>query len=60
MALHEAVFGAIADLAHGAINLVAKKLGNSEVQVKQIESYLFWFVFLSSISFICYIKLKYS
>ncbi len=60
MALHEAVFQAVADLTHGAINEVAKKFGKSEVHVKQIESYLFWFIFLSFISFICYITFKYS
>jgi hypothetical protein len=60
VALHEAVFGAIADLTHWAINLVAMKIGKSEVEVKQIENFLFWFVFLSFISFICYITFKYS
>ena len=60
MAFDNAIFGAIADLTQGAINLVAKKFGKTEVQVKQLESYLFWFVFLSFIAFICYITFKYS
>ena len=60
MAIADAVFGAIADLTNIAINVVAKKLGKSEVQVKQIEGYLFWFLFVSFILFLFYLTFKYS
>ena len=60
MALPEAVFGAIADLTNIAINVIAKKFGKSEVQVKQIEGYLFWFLLVSFILFLFYLTFKYS
>ena len=60
MALHEAIFGAVADLTSIAINVIAKKLGYSEVKAKQIEAYLSWFIILSFISVLCFITFKYS
>ena len=45
MALHEAIMGAVADLASIAINVIVKKFGYSEVKAKKIETYIFWFVF---------------
>lgn len=60
MAIHEAIFGAIADLTSMAINVIAKKLGYSEVKAKQIETYLGWFIMLSFVALLCFITFKYS
>ena len=60
MALHEAIFGAVADLTSIAINVIAKKLGYSEVKAKQIEAYLSWIIILSFVSVLCFITFKYS
>jgi hypothetical protein len=60
MALKDAIFGAIADLTSFAINVIAKKLGYSEVKAKQIEIYLSWFIMLSFVALLCFITFKYS
>ena len=54
MALHEAIFGAVADLTSIAINVIAKKLGYSEVKAKTNRSLLvlvYYFVFYLSSMF---------
>ena len=60
MALQDAIFGAIADLTSIAINVIAKKLGYSEVKAKQIEAYLSWFIMWSFVALLCFITFKYS
>ena len=60
MALHEAIFGAVADLISIAINVIAKKLGYSEVKAKRIEAYISWFILLSFVALLCFITFKYS
>lgn len=60
MAIQDAIFGAIADLTSIAINVIAKKLGYSEVKTKQIETYLGWFIMLSFVALLCFITFKYS
>mgnify|MGYP000064088831 CR=1 FL=1 len=60
MALHEAIMGAVADLTSIAINVIVKKFGYTAVKAKKIETYIFWFIFLSFISILCFITFKYS
>lgn len=60
MALDNAVFVAIADAMHIAINAIAKKLGHSEIEVKKIEGYIFWLLVGTLTIFLFVLTLKYS
>jgi len=60
MSLPDAVFGAVADLVHIVVNVIARKLGHSEIEVKKIEGIIFWLFFSLFIVFLFVLTFKYS
>jgi len=60
MSLADAIVGAVADLISIAINVIAKKLGYSEVKAQKIEVFLGWLILLIPLSLLLFITFKYS
>ena len=60
MALHDAVIGVVADLVHIVVNVIARKLGYSEIEKKKIEGLIFWLLFSLFIIFLFVLTFKYS
>ena len=60
MAIEDAIVGAIADIVHRVINMFAKKLGRSEIEVKKIEGYVFWLLLGAFTTLLFILTLKYS
>ncbi|MDI1362273.1 hypothetical protein [Methylotenera sp.] len=60
MSLADAIVGAVADLINIAVNVIAKKLGYSEVKVQKIEVFLGWVILLIPLSLLLFITFKYS
>jgi hypothetical protein len=60
MSLADAIVGAVAELISIAINVVAKKLGYSEVKTQKIETFFGWLTLLVPLSLLLFITFKYS
>ena len=58
--MHEAVFNVVADLVHIVVNVIARKLGHSEIEIKKIEGLIFWLLLSLFIIFLFVLTLKYS
>lgn len=60
MAFHDAVFGVVGDFLHIVVNVIARKLGRSEIEVKKLEGVIFWLLVGSFTIFLFALTLKYS
>lgn len=60
MSLLDLIVVTVTDTIDTLVSKIAKKYGQTKVKTKQIESYLFWFIFLSFIILLCYVTFKYS
>ena len=60
MALLDAVVGVVADLVHIVVNVITRKFGHSEIEIKNIEGVIFWVIFSIFIVFLFVLTFKYS